>query len=115
MLLKKVLLISCLLTFLVPDPALSYMVDQHEVKDGESFNLEGNDKRQHQASVSRVDLQGTSDDRVLAKTAQKLGSSLVGVPLCYRDRTQTAEIRSQQSPQKINDKYFINTIFSQRQ
>ena len=59
------------------------MVDQHEVKDRESFNLEGNDKRQHRASVSRVDLQGTSDDRVLAKTAQKLSLSLVGVPLSF--------------------------------
>ena len=44
MALKKVLLISCLLTCLVPEPAFSLMVDQHGVEVGEHFHFEDNDK-----------------------------------------------------------------------
>ena len=113
MLLKKVLLISCLLTFLVLEPAFCLMLKQHGVAVGEHFHFEGNNKRQHQTSVSCVDLQGTSDDRVLSKTAQKLSSSSVGMPLSYKDHTQTAENQIQQSSQEINDKYFINAFSSE--
>ena len=35
------------------------------------------------------------------------------MPLRYRDHKQTAENQSQQSPQKINGKYFLNTFSSE--
>ena len=113
MVLKKVLLISGLLTCLVPEPAFSLMVDQHGVEVGEHFHFEDNDKRQHQTTVSPVDLQGTSDDRVLTKTVPKGSSSSIGVPLSYRDLKQTKEKPSQQSSQEINDKYFLSTFPSE--
>ena len=113
MALKKDLLISCRLTCLVPEPAFSLMVDQHEVKVGEHFHFEDNDKRQHQTSVSPVDLQGTSDDRVLTKAVPKGSSSSIGVPLSYRDLKPTKEKPSQQSSQRINDKYFLSTFSSE--
>ena len=78
-----------------------------------AFHFEDNDKRQHQTSVSPVDLQGTSDDRVITKTVPKGSSSSIGVPLSYRDLKQTKEKSSQQSSQEINDKYFLSTFPSE--
>ena len=89
------------------------MVDQNGVEVGEHFHIEDNDKRQHQTSVSPVDLQGTSDDRGLTKTVPKGSSSSIGVPLSYRDLKQTKEKPSQQSSQEINDKYFLSTFPSE--
>ena len=107
MVLKEVLLNPCLLTCLVLKLAFSLMMDQHGVEIREHFYFEDNDKRQHQTSVYRVDLQSTSDDLVVAKTAQKLSSSSVRMPLSYRNHKQTAENQNQQSQKKINEKYFF--------
>ena len=90
------------------------MVGQHGVEDGEHFHFEDNDKRQHQICVSPVDLQGTSDDRVLTKTVPKGSSSSIGVPLSYRDLKQTKEKPSQQSSQEKMISIFL-VLFRQKQ
>ena len=108
MFLTKVLILSCLLTSLVPGPASSFRVDKRGVEVVDWFHFGRKDKPQHQTYAFPAGSRDISAGSAPTESTPTVSSRMGGTPVSCSNPKEKAEIPSQQL-QKINDKYIRYT------